>query len=308
MATVVIALMQKYTREKRTLKRGESCEEFIQFRLYRVRNEKDAVNAKSTGKYLTAGQLERCGTSGPYINQREVTKRFRVPPGSYLIIPGCYDENINGEFLLRVYTEIPLGDDDCNVLHDPSGKDAEMYFSTPKSINNEFATWNSMINGPGQSRISNDMSKSLNTLTLNTNTMTNAADLNGFGGSSALRAKTRTSTPLYESKLYLHHAAAQVHDKVDVRELKQRRFGGIGSRSESSSQQRRSLSQDGHQRIELEVEHNPEPYVQTTVVEKYQQQHMPRSFMTTTSTIVSRTSSGVSFRHMTSRDYDLTFL
>jgi hypothetical protein len=213
MATIIVALMQKYTREKRTQKRGESCEEYIQFRLYRILNERDAAYAKSTGKCLSASQLERCGTSGPYTNQREVTKRFRTPPGSYLIIPSCYDENISGDFLLRIYTENPIGEADCSILHDHGGtiKDCEMYFSTPKSINNEFTSWTSSINGP--SRISNDFSRSMNTLT-NPHT-----DFNGFNNA---RLRPKTSTPLYESKLYSQHALSQVYDKVDTKENKNR--------------------------------------------------------------------------------------
>jgi hypothetical protein len=210
MATIIIALMQKYTREKRTQKRGESCEEFIQFRLYRILSEKDAAHAKSTGKCMSASQLERCGTSGPYMNQREVTKRFRTSPGNYLIIPSCYDENISGDFLLRVYTENAIDESDCTILHDHTGKDSDVYFSTPKSINNEFTSWTSLINGP--SRISNDFSKSMNTLTNTHNT-----DFNGFNNA---RLKPKTSTPMYESKLYSHHALSQVYDKVDVRENK----------------------------------------------------------------------------------------
>ena len=50
-------------------------------------------------------QLERVGASGSYINRREVTKRFRVPPGSYIIIPSTYDSDKPGKFLLRMVTE-----------------------------------------------------------------------------------------------------------------------------------------------------------------------------------------------------------
>ena len=105
MSTVLISLLQKYTREERMNNKGESCEEFIQFRLYRIKDDKDAEEARKTGKCLYANQLERCGTTGAYTNLREVTKRFRVAPGNYLIIPSCYDANVKGEFLLRVYTE-----------------------------------------------------------------------------------------------------------------------------------------------------------------------------------------------------------
>ena len=50
-------------------------------------------------------QLERVGASGSYINRREVTKRFRVPPGAYIIIPSTYDNDKPGKFLLRMFTE-----------------------------------------------------------------------------------------------------------------------------------------------------------------------------------------------------------
>lgn len=78
LATVIVSLLQKYTREKRTQNKGQSCEEFIQFRLYRILTDADAKQAKQTGKRLYASQLERCATSGPYINLREVTKRYRI--------------------------------------------------------------------------------------------------------------------------------------------------------------------------------------------------------------------------------------
>ena len=40
---------------------------------------------KSSGLRLYSSQLDRVGTSGSYVNQREVTKRFRVPPGFYYL-------------------------------------------------------------------------------------------------------------------------------------------------------------------------------------------------------------------------------
>jgi uncharacterized protein (DUF779 family) len=105
MATLIISLMQKYTREKRTLKYGQSAEEFIHFRLYRINREEDAQRAIAFGEKLNAYQLERVGNSGSYINKRDITKRFRVYPGTYLIIPSTFDYNVSGEFLLRIFTE-----------------------------------------------------------------------------------------------------------------------------------------------------------------------------------------------------------
>ncbi len=115
-ASLIVSLMQKYTREERLLHKGEPCEDFIQFRMYRILDDKDAEQAKKTGQRLYANQLERCGMSGPYINSREVTKRFRTAPGNYLIIPSCYTTSGQGEFLLRIYTEHSISETNCCEL------------------------------------------------------------------------------------------------------------------------------------------------------------------------------------------------
>lgn len=40
-----------------------------------------------------------------YINLREVTERFRLPPGTYVIVPTTYKPHEEGEFILRVFSE-----------------------------------------------------------------------------------------------------------------------------------------------------------------------------------------------------------
>ena len=91
----------------------------------------DAAEAKKTGKKLYASQLERVAASGPYTNMREVTKRFRAAPGDYLIIPSCYDANITGEFMLRVYTEQALEQKHVGVLEAPKKdlSDKDVFFA-----------------------------------------------------------------------------------------------------------------------------------------------------------------------------------
>ena len=72
---------------------------------------KDGVHVdenQSTGLRLYGTDLDRIGASGSYINSREVTKRFRVEPGNYLVIPSTYEEDKNCEFMLRVFTEHPI--------------------------------------------------------------------------------------------------------------------------------------------------------------------------------------------------------
>lgn len=57
------------------------------------------------GLKLYGNDLEKIGTSGTFINLREVTRRFRLNPGHYVIIPSTFDEDVEGEFLLRIFTE-----------------------------------------------------------------------------------------------------------------------------------------------------------------------------------------------------------
>jgi hypothetical protein len=146
-ASVIVSLMQKYTREERLMHKGEACEDFIQFRMYRILDEKDAEQAKKTGQRLYANQLERCGMSGPYVNSREVTKRFRTAPGNYLIIPSCYTTSGVGEFLLRIYTEHPIGELNCCELAKEKTdlKKEDIFFENNNSMNNLFKNWANLI-------------------------------------------------------------------------------------------------------------------------------------------------------------------
>lgn len=45
------------------------------------------------------------GRSPSFINLREVSCRFKLPPGTYCIVPSTFDPNEEGEFLLRVFSE-----------------------------------------------------------------------------------------------------------------------------------------------------------------------------------------------------------
>lgn len=61
---------------------------------------------RSTGR-LSAdffSNTKSVGRSPAFINLREVTGRFRVPPGEYVVVPSTYEPNEEGEFMLRIYT------------------------------------------------------------------------------------------------------------------------------------------------------------------------------------------------------------
>ena len=43
--------------------------------------------------------------SSTYINTRSVFARVKLMTGRYIIIPSTFDPNINGKFMLRIYTD-----------------------------------------------------------------------------------------------------------------------------------------------------------------------------------------------------------
>jgi calpain-2 len=116
--TIIVSLIQKYTREKRFQTYGQQAEEFMQFRLFKVINPGDALESIESGKKLFSHQLERVDNSGDYINKRDVVKRFRVPPGDYLIIPSLYEPYKEGQFLLRIFSEQKISRRNAHILNE----------------------------------------------------------------------------------------------------------------------------------------------------------------------------------------------
>lgn len=113
---LIVACMQKYTRQKRMQVNGKSAEEYIQLRLYRVDDGVDVnIFQSGVGEKIYPKDLQRVGTSGPYINKREVTYQCRVPPGNYIIIPSTYEANREAKFLLRLFTESPADSISMNI-------------------------------------------------------------------------------------------------------------------------------------------------------------------------------------------------
>ena len=76
--------------------------------IYKVKNKKELIRGKEDGEKFKSYDLDRLDSSGIYTDKREITNRFSLKEGAYVVIPSCYDEGAEGEFLLRIFTEKPL--------------------------------------------------------------------------------------------------------------------------------------------------------------------------------------------------------
>lgn len=95
LCTVIFAVMQKY---RRNLKAAGLDNVPIGFAVY---DAGDYSGRLPTEFFRTNRTVMR---SALFINLREVSGRFRVPPGNYVIIPSTYDPNEEAEFMLRIFT------------------------------------------------------------------------------------------------------------------------------------------------------------------------------------------------------------
>ncbi|ETN80710.1 calpain family cysteine protease [Necator americanus] len=93
--TVIVAVLQKYRREMRTIGKDSLPIGFAVYEAYA-----GAYQPASADVLLAQKPTARTRV---FINMREVTCRFRVPAGSYIILPCTFDPNCDGEFLLRIY-------------------------------------------------------------------------------------------------------------------------------------------------------------------------------------------------------------
>ncbi|XP_036942438.1 calpain-3b isoform X2 [Acanthopagrus latus] len=98
--TLVVALMQK----GRRMQRHQGARFLtIGFSIYQVPKEMCGQNQHlQKDFFLYTASKAKCKT---YINLREVTERFRLPPGEYAIIPTTFEPHQEGEFILRVFSE-----------------------------------------------------------------------------------------------------------------------------------------------------------------------------------------------------------
>lgn len=121
--TMIVALMQKNRRSAKQYQMGSS-DLTIGFAIYALNDgvlQRIPVgsSAPQYGQQLLGTEFFKynCSVarSPTYINLREVTSRFELPPGTYAIIPSTFDRDEEGDFILRVWTESPAKSPRPNV-------------------------------------------------------------------------------------------------------------------------------------------------------------------------------------------------
>ncbi|KAM9454324.1 calpain-9 [Clarias gariepinus] len=97
---VIVALMQKNRRKLRS----EGLDlETIGFAVYQCQDNEDHAE-KDFFRFNPSKARSRT-----YINTREVSERFFLPPGSYLVVPTIFQPHKEADFLVRVFSETKAG-------------------------------------------------------------------------------------------------------------------------------------------------------------------------------------------------------
>uniref|UniRef100_H3CLD3 Calpain 9 n=1 Tax=Tetraodon nigroviridis TaxID=99883 RepID=H3CLD3_TETNG len=98
--SVVIALMQK---NRRKLRKEGLDMETIGFAVYEAPEHEDQAS-KDFFRYHASKARSRT-----YINTREVSERFTLPPGEYLLVPTTFQPHHEADFLVRMFSEKKAG-------------------------------------------------------------------------------------------------------------------------------------------------------------------------------------------------------
>nr|CAH7752575.1 unnamed protein product [Callosobruchus chinensis] len=130
LCTMIVALMQKNRRQIRNTGADLLT---VGFALYYLPYPDRLPKPLDLNFFKYNASVAR---SPSFINLREVTCRFKLPPGTYCIVPSTFDPNEEGEFLLRVFTEkanimeendekVGYADLDENIAQEPTEEEKE---------------------------------------------------------------------------------------------------------------------------------------------------------------------------------------
>ncbi|XP_076847941.1 calpain-9 [Brachyhypopomus gauderio] len=96
----IVALMQK---NRRRLRKEGLDLETIGFAIYEAPQDEDHLS-KDYFRFNPSKARSRT-----YINVREVSERFSLPPGNYLLVPTTFQPHREADFLVRIFSETKMG-------------------------------------------------------------------------------------------------------------------------------------------------------------------------------------------------------
>ena len=102
LVSVIISLMQMDQVRRRLQFENNYADSNapIAFSLFKIRSEYRAKNRK-----FAPNELTRIFNDSNYVGQREITKRFDLEPGSFVLIPSLYEKGEAMNFFIRVFIE-----------------------------------------------------------------------------------------------------------------------------------------------------------------------------------------------------------
>ncbi|XP_038567861.1 calpain-9 [Micropterus salmoides] len=155
LCSVVIALMQK---NRRKLRKEGLDMETIGFAVYEAPDDED-----HQGKDFFRYQASKA-RSKTYINVREVSERFTLPPGKYLLVPTTFQPHKEADFLIRIFSEkkadaLEMGSNvDADLPEPPMPSPPEEETKEEKGLRRLF----DQLAGPDQAISVNELQQMLN--------------------------------------------------------------------------------------------------------------------------------------------------
>nr|XP_060610185.1 calpain-8-like [Anolis sagrei ordinatus] len=149
--TVLLGLMQKNRRRQKRM--GEALLS-IGYSLYKLENQTEVHLNRDF--FSTNRSVARSDT---YVNLREVSNRFQLPRGEYLVVPSTFEPFKDGEFCLRIFFEKKakaqeIGDTVAANPYEPHVED--------KDVDNEFKNLFEKLSGEDCEMTANELQTILN--------------------------------------------------------------------------------------------------------------------------------------------------
>ncbi|XP_059425675.1 calpain-2 catalytic subunit-like [Carassius carassius] len=138
--TVLVGLMQK---DFRKVRRFGKTPNTIGFSIYKVPGQFRGRNNihLSCDVLLPLQPIAGCKS---FTSMREVSERFKLPTGEYVIIPSTFEPNRNGSFVLRVFTEKEVA---ASLMNSEINADVKKQYISESDLKPEFKEFFSQIAG-----------------------------------------------------------------------------------------------------------------------------------------------------------------